>query len=867
MSKVVSTVGSTPDLPKSDPPSRKDSSVTGDGGKRMLVHPPAAPKRTQGREMKTAEFNIPFENHSAPAEQPRSLTQTVSPLVASRGGVGTIRNGLTVPKSLDQTHAVGSNLKPTHEGRIIRYFPEWALLSNQESIQSEEEEDAGPGSPELLKSTATQPPGTPLAPNATSSTPPPPAFTVNTNDAGVPLDHLLAPDCIVGSKAADWVRVAPPEAGTLQKALKTTYKGIKAAEVKESLMDAFWDSIHAITGFRKKELELMRSNPVERDVCDPPVSAEYEFADDAVIQQLRLDLQNYLDALKKLQEQNAIRSAKTLKLKNYVEDSGYKGARETEASLRMTPATIAKRFSTLTYTTKKIKTITSDIADLAHVEEIFLTNNLIETVGFLPAAVKIASFDGNCITKVENRAVLNSPDLIFLGLSCNSIRANSLGFLRASHSLVIVDLSYNEITELMPVVDALADHPTIKEVDLSGNPVALLPKYRQVLACQTSLSVLDTVAITEAERTQLKNSAEVAESLKEAIAIHFSLDSVDGVLSLMPHSLSSEEDKNNAALAGKGGAKDAKAKAASDNKGKKGKGGTEELHANAGLVTVKKTHLMLRGTWLSQSFDVEADLLQTPGPAAEEEMAASGAGKKPAAKDAKKSKAAQEVAPQVLDHLPLKHKAVVEINPQGDDLAHLPQDLFHPMKVLCYLVDTMQNDTTNEVLLGTFHVDLSKVNGPTTSDAATASLAIHSVLIADTQQQILVQKKEIDKLVVQDRDLDKRDLEAATPVEGHTPAAPAKGGKEKGGKGGGQSKVANEELLLRQAESAQRKVEIEESQMKQQRLELDLQRFQNIHVSLKVQFNINPPPVVEETFTVTPRIEELEKGKDKKKKK
>ncbi len=59
-----------------------------------------------------------------------------------------------------------------------------------------------------------------------------------------------------------------------------------------------------------------------------------------------------------------------------------------------------------------------------------------------------------------------------------------------------LDLSYNRLTEIEPVVFALAELPQLRQLLLQGNPLALLAGYRQaVLQALPRLKLLDEIEV------------------------------------------------------------------------------------------------------------------------------------------------------------------------------------------------------------------------------------------------------------------------------------------------------------------------------------------------------------------------------------
>jgi hypothetical protein len=102
----------------------------------------------------------------------------------------------------------------------------------------------------------------------------------------------------------------------------------------------------------------------------------------------------------------------------------------------------------------------------------------------------------------DPRPLLACPALVHAGLAFNRIAAlwgPSLPPRPAEAALVSLDLSHNDISQLAPALDALAQLPRLRALGLHGNPAALLPCYRAAaLARLPRLTYLDGCAAAEA---------------------------------------------------------------------------------------------------------------------------------------------------------------------------------------------------------------------------------------------------------------------------------------------------------------------------------------------------------------------------------
>ncbi len=618
---------------------------------------------------------------------------------------------------------------------------------------------------------------------------------------------------------------------------------------RRTFSSVFWDLILSSTGFRKDEIDTLRQTSNPKDICETPTSDSFDWAGEGVIDKLRVELAEYLETLRTLQDQNSMRKTRSLKVKSFIEDTRYKAAREKEGAAHIDTSKIKKKFQSLNLTQMKIDDLTDELWDFSNVQELIMTNNLVAEVKYLPPNVQIVSFSGNGIVRVDSAAIASAPHLAYISLALNNL-SSDLSFLKASTSLVVVDLSYNEISDMATVVAALKDHPSIKEIDLLGNPIALLPHYREILAKSTALEVLDGVPISDEERKFFQTDAQVAEAMSRPPSFTLVFDGMEGVLTLLAKA-PTESDTASKLTKGKGGAAEKKGA------GGKGKGGDEShLAASPALPVVKKSSVALKGNWLGQSIELESDLIPAVNPAAAEQDTKAKA----------KGKGGVEAAPTAVDRLPLHYKIKFELplNPAEP----ITSVLALPQSLAVHLIDTMQDDSVQSVFLGTFQLDCQSLTTSKAHLTGAAQFHLDPVLLADKQIQIQRMKKTLQQKITADRELDKQFLEAQTPTEQagavNTSPQPKKGVAKAQPQKSAQN-PANEELGLRQAESAARKEKIEELTMQLQVAEATLLRYLGARPTLSFSVALNV--VAEETPKPTPRVEDDKKQDPKKKKK
>jgi Leucine-rich repeat (LRR) protein len=129
----------------------------------------------------------------------------------------------------------------------------------------------------------------------------------------------------------------------------------------------------------------------------------------------------------------------------------------------------------------RIYRIDKEFIEFSNIEELSLSGNLLSKVESknLPSSIRILHLNGNKINSFPNLA--NLVKLVHLGLSYNSIisiptEVEIPTILNPAY-LTSLDLSYNNITDLLGASSSLRPLSCLKNLVLFGNPICLLSAY------------------------------------------------------------------------------------------------------------------------------------------------------------------------------------------------------------------------------------------------------------------------------------------------------------------------------------------------------------------------------------------------------
>lgn len=640
-----------------------------------------------------------------------------------------------------------------------------------------------------------------------------------------------------------------------------------------------WDLLRSVTGFTRTEVDALR----ERDEGLSPtpdvvdlVTADLKWTDARLLHTLREDLQQYVDVLRQLKDENARRAQRTVKVKSFVEDKRYAMLREREASMRITSRSIELRFKALDFSRRKLQALDAGLVRLHGVEQLDLRENQLLSLAHVPPNSRIVMASANAISSVSTEALARCASLLYLALSCNALR--DVTFLRASSSLVYVDLSYNGIDDLTHVIEVLHTHPTVRDCNFTGNPMTLARNYRALLARSTPLERLDELDICDADRTaplhvpppaaapssevegsaarrvstessvaaavdaaHLPPAAPSAPQLAEAPVTTFDivlkLLEVQGAATIAPPPVD-DIVAQRAAATGKGAPpKDAK-------KGEKDK----PKEPSASNLTAKRFALSLHTDWAG--IRVQTSPQETTPPPAMEDSSALGA-------KGKLKKGLVE-APAVTDTVAI---GVSEVRTLGIDAATV-WSLQKPLTARLVVSD-LASDAHFD--LGRFDANLAAVveakHG--TPVRAVAPLVVSRNTIADMDLALGKQREQLAKLTAVDAALDRELQSASTPIP--TKEEPVAAGKKSApAKAAPGKSQVSDELVHLQNESAARKAEIEDLQVRLMYEERVVAKLRGAAMCLAVEVIINPPYVMPVKAAPPPEADTKKDGRKKK---
>uniref|UniRef100_A0A493TEA1 Leucine rich repeat containing 43 n=1 Tax=Anas platyrhynchos platyrhynchos TaxID=8840 RepID=A0A493TEA1_ANAPP len=186
-------------------------------------------------------------------------------------------------------------------------------------------------------------------------------------------------------------------------------------------------------------------------------------------------------------------------------------------------------FRSLRIVGKDVSEIDEDLLQLQHLEELILCANQISRVtsANLPRTLKVLELCCNAVADLQELCSQPPPQLQHLGLGYNRLCGPS----QDKPNLVSLDLSFNNLTELLELVSQLSSLQKLRVLVLQGNPLALIPAYRGfVVDGLPQLSVLDDIHIEPDERHQFRGLArQPGELIRSEAQVVVSIGKIKGV--------------------------------------------------------------------------------------------------------------------------------------------------------------------------------------------------------------------------------------------------------------------------------------------------------------------------------------------------
>lgn len=202
------------------------------------------------------------------------------------------------------------------------------------------------------------------------------------------------------------------------------------------------------------------------------------------------------------------------------------------------PSIISKKFicnyfKTLRLISKQITEVGGELIKYKNLEELTLSVNKLTSVPVnLPPKIKILELSTNEIETLEplERKVLPWQHL---GLSYNYLTGSSQHKYFTGEifpMLLSLDLSYNNLTDLVELVEKLALLPKLKNLTMIGNPLCLIPGYRGfVIDSLRSLYIFDDNHITADEKHHFKGLARRKENILDEAYLNIVISNLKGL--------------------------------------------------------------------------------------------------------------------------------------------------------------------------------------------------------------------------------------------------------------------------------------------------------------------------------------------------
>ncbi|XP_053375749.1 leucine-rich repeat-containing protein 43-like isoform X3 [Mercenaria mercenaria] len=201
-------------------------------------------------------------------------------------------------------------------------------------------------------------------------------------------------------------------------------------------------------------------------------------------------------------------------------------------------------FKTLRIVGKNVTYIDSNLLKFKNLEELTLSCNLISEIDSrcLPSNLKVLEACANEVSDLSSLCA-KPPKLIHLGLGYNKL--SFIGdYLTGQYwpQLLSLDLSNNNLSDLLDVVRKLSSLPKLRNLVLQGNPLSLIPGYRgYTVDSLRKLSILDDIMISADERHYFKGLARRREHILDEAKVLLSVSYIKGIP--VPDEIKNPEDQ------------------------------------------------------------------------------------------------------------------------------------------------------------------------------------------------------------------------------------------------------------------------------------------------------------------------------------
>ncbi|XP_012983519.2 leucine-rich repeat-containing protein 43 [Melopsittacus undulatus] len=184
---------------------------------------------------------------------------------------------------------------------------------------------------------------------------------------------------------------------------------------------------------------------------------------------------------------------------------------------------------------KGVEEVDAGLLQLQQLEELILSANHISRVtsANLPRTLKVLELCCNAVADLQDLCAQPPPELQHLGLGYNRLcgplqdKCLTAAFWP---NLVSLDLSFNNLTDLLGLVSQLSSLEKLRILVLKGNPLALIPTYRGFLVDSLpKLSILDDIHVGLDERHQFLGLASEPELTRSEARVVVSVGDMKGV--------------------------------------------------------------------------------------------------------------------------------------------------------------------------------------------------------------------------------------------------------------------------------------------------------------------------------------------------
>ncbi|XP_072044181.1 leucine-rich repeat-containing protein 43-like isoform X2 [Amphiura filiformis] len=250
------------------------------------------------------------------------------------------------------------------------------------------------------------------------------------------------------------------------------------------------------------------------------------------------------------EQEEALEEFVTSKFSPYSVDYSWsdeaKGLREiaVKSPWLITEDFIHNHFKTLRIVDKNVHHLDTGLLKLPYLEELTVTANHLTTVHSqnIPKTVKVLELVANKIDDLEQLCEDPPPELQHLGLGLNNISALH-DYITGAYwpCLLSLDLSHNNLCDLIEIINKLSSLPKLRNLVLLGNPLALIPGYRGfTIDSLRKLDILDDLMISADEKHHFKGLARRKEYVLDEAKMTVKISAATGIPP-PPEMLSTEE--------------------------------------------------------------------------------------------------------------------------------------------------------------------------------------------------------------------------------------------------------------------------------------------------------------------------------------